>query len=317
MAKSTTADPSMLLDPSFGEPEAMARVLEAHPDFRVLRRLQPRLDFGRKPVGELIKVAVLDTETTGLDASKEKIIELALVVVDVDASSGLPIRVSAVYDELEDPGKPIPPEAGRVTGITDAMVAGKRLDDARITELMNGVQLVIAHNARFDRAFVEQRLPIFAKLPWACSLADLDWSAQGRGSAKLEFLAHELGFFYDAHRAEMDCHALLAVLAAPLPMSAETGLSHLIRASQTDSHRVHATGSPFDSKDALRARGYRWDAERKVWHTQVLSKEALDAECAWLKLNVYKGRAANIDVARLSALDRHSGRTGVTSVVSL
>jgi len=115
----------------------------------------------------------------------------------------------------------------------------------------------------------------------------------------------------------MDCHALLAVLAAPLPVSGETGLAHLIKASRLDSHRVHATGSPFDSKDTLRGRGYRWDAERKVWHTQVPSTDALDAECAWLKQNVYKGRSVSIEVARLSALDRHSGRPGVSSMIAL
>ncbi len=317
MAKHTSADPSMLLDPSFGEPEAMARVLEAHPDYRVLRRLKPSLDFGRKASGDVFKMAVLDTETTGLDASKERIIELALLVVDVDLGTGLPLRISAVYDELEDPGKPIPPEAGRVTGITDDMVRGKRLDDERIAALMQGVQLVVAHNARFDRGFVEQRLPLFAAVPWACSLADLDWSSQGRGSAKLEFLAHELGLFYDAHRAEMDCHALLAVLAQPLPVAGITGLAHLIQAAQTDSHRVSATGSPFESKDVLRARGYRWDADRKVWHTQVSNAEALDAECAWLKQSVYKGRAAAVEVSRFSALERHSSRAGVSSVITL
>jgi DNA polymerase-3 subunit epsilon len=132
MAKSTSAESGQLLDPSFGEPEAMARVLEAHADYRVLRRLVPSLDFGRKATGDVVRVAVLDTETTGLDASKERIIELALLLVDVDAATGLPLRINAVYDELEDPGKPIPPDALRVTGITDDMVAGKRLDDAAI-----------------------------------------------------------------------------------------------------------------------------------------------------------------------------------------
>ena len=43
-----------------------------------------------------------------------------------------------------------------------------------------------------------------------------------------EFLAHEMGWFYDAHRAEMDCHALLAVLAEPLPVSGMTGLKRLL-----------------------------------------------------------------------------------------
>ena len=305
-----TPPPPPLLDASFADPEAMAEVLDGHPDYRVLRRLKPRREFGHKRQGEIAKVLILDTETTGLDSSKDRLIELALILVDVDKATGLPLQVQEVFDELEDPGRPIPAEATRVTGITDAMVAGKRLNEARVAELMAGVDLVIAHNARFDRGFMENRLPAFAKLPWACSVAEIDWQAQGRGSAKLEFLAHELGFFYDAHRAEMDCHALLAVLAAPLPNTGETGLARLLAAAQATSYRVQATGSPFSSKDALRARGYRWDAERKVWHTQVGNPAALEAECEWLKKDVYGGRSARIDIERQTALERFSSRAG-------
>ena len=308
MARTPNLTP--LLDASFADPEAMAEVLDGHPDYRVLRRLKPRREFGHKRQGEIAKVLILDTETTGLDSSRDRIIELALILVDVDQATGLPLQGQEVFDELEDPGRPIPAEATRVTGITDAMVAGKRLDEARIAELMKGVDLVIAHNARFDRGFVEARLSAFAQLPWACSVAEIDWQAQGRGSAKLEFLAHELGFFYDAHRAEMDCHALLAVLAAPLPNTGETGLARLLAAAQATSYRVQATGSPFASKDALRARGYRWDAERKVWHTQVGNPAALDAECEWLKKDVYGGRSARIDIERQTALERFSSRAG-------
>jgi DNA polymerase-3 subunit epsilon len=320
MPKQTQTNPTMLLDASFAEPEAMARVLEAHPDYRVLRRLVPVREYGRQRTGEVAKVAILDTETTGLDANKDRIIELALLLVDVDVRTGRPLQVLDVYDELEDPGMPIPPDALRVTGITDAMVAGKRLDEARIAALMEGVSLVVAHNARFDRGFVEKRLPAFAQLPWSCSVNEIDWSAQGRGSAKLEFLAHELGLFYDAHRAEMDCHALLAVLAAPLPNSSEageTGLALLLEAARLHSFRLSATGSPFDSKDALRGRGYRWDAERKVWHTQLASRADLEAECTWLKPHVYGGRAAKVDVECLTAIERFSGRSGAREVVLL
>jgi DNA polymerase III subunit epsilon len=317
MARQPTPNPTPLLDASFGDPEAMAQVLQGHPDYRVLRRLVPVREYGRKRTGDVAKVLILDTETTGLDSSKDSIIELALLLVDVDLPTGQPLQVHDVYDELEDPGRPIPPEALRVTGITDAMVAGKKLNEARIAELMEGVSLVIAHNARFDRGFVEKRLPAFANLPWACSVNEIDWSAQGRGSAKLEFLAHELGWFYDAHRAEMDCHALLAVLAAPLPNTGETGLARLLAASSLSSYKVYATGSPFESKDSLRARGYRWDAERKVWHTQVASQFELDAEGAWLKATVYGKRSARIDVACQTALERFSSRGGSLSVLAL
>jgi DNA polymerase III subunit epsilon len=290
--------------------EAIAQTLQNHPDYRVLRRLKPRLEWPAANGQPVCRILVLDTETTGLDQSKEKIIELALLRVDVDTATGLPVGVVDVYDGLEDPGIPIPKEVQAITGINNEMVRGQRLDEERIAILLQGVDVVIAHNAGFDRPFVEARLPGFAKIAWVCSFADLDWKAQGRSSAKLENLALEMGWFYDAHRAEMDCHALLAVLAAPLPQLPHTGLAHLIEQARQPSYRLQATNAPFDAKDLLKARGYRWNAEQKVWHTRLGSAEALQEELAWLKDNAYHQRHAVVQVEKLDAYVRYSARSG-------
>jgi DNA polymerase-3 subunit epsilon len=295
----------------------MAVRLEAHPDYRVLRRLKPRMDWPQASGQRVCRVLVLDTETTGLDQSKDKIMELALLRVDVDLATGLPVGAMQVYDGLEDPGLPIPKEVQDITGITNAMVQDQRLDEARIAALLDGVDLVIAHNAGFDRPFAEARFARFAELTWACSFADIDWKAQGQGSAKLESLALAKGWFYDAHRAEMDCHALLAVLAQPLPTSGGTGLAQLIQAAQQPSYALQATNAPFEAKDKLKARGYRWHAEQRVWHTRLKSESELNAECAWLKEQVYSQRRAMVQIEKLDALVRFSGRAGVLSHIQL
>ena len=293
--------------------EVMAQVLEAHPEFRLLRRLKPRLHWPAATGGAVTRVVVLDTETTGLDQSKERIIELALLRVDVDNATGLPVGAMQVYDGLEDPGRPIPKEVVAITGLTDADVAGQRIDDARVAELMSGVDLVIAHNAGFDRPFVEARFALFAKLPWACSFADIDWKVQGRGSAKLESLAQANGWFYDAHRAEMDCHALLAVLATKLPEAPHTGLAKLLAAAGQPGFRLSATNAPFESKDKLKARGYRWNGDQRVWQTRLPDPAALQEECIWLKENAYNNRSAVVQLEKLDALTRYSARGGDVS----
>jgi len=290
--------------------ESMAVTLEAHPDYRILRRLKPCVQWPQGAALGVIRIVVLDTETTGLDQSKDKIMELALLRVDVDTATGLPVGEVQVYDGLEDPGMPIPKEVVAITGITDADVQGQRLDEDRIAQLLDGVDVVIAHNAGFDRPFCEARLPRFRQLSWACSFADIDWKAQGRGSAKLENLAQALGLFYDAHRAEMDCHALLAVLVARLPAESHTGLSHLLTAVQKPTYRLQATNAPFDAKDKLKARGYRWNAEQKVWHTRVDHELALQMECDWLKANVYQQRSAAVQVEKLDSAVKYSSRPG-------
>jgi DNA polymerase-3 subunit epsilon len=305
-------------EPDRAEPDwaQLASTLASHPDYRVLRRLAPPLLFPPAS-GPTLRVLVLDTETTGLNASRDKVIELALLAFDLDLATGQPAGQLQVYDGLEDPGAPLSTEVQQLTGISDDMLRGQRLDEVRVAELLAGAQLVIAHNAAFDRPFVEARLPAFAELNWACSFADIDWKRQGRDSAKLSALALQLGWFYDAHRAEMDCHALLAVLRPPLPLDERNGLMHLVEAAERPSYRLQATGAPFEAKDLLKARNYRWDSNLRVWFTQLKDEPALLAETQWLKAQVYEGRPARVQVEQQGARQRYSGRPGRLDVRAL
>jgi DNA polymerase-3 subunit epsilon len=239
-----------------------------------------------------------------------------MLAVDIDLQTGLPIGKVEVYEGFEDPGRPIPPEITKLTGITSQDVKGHQLDEATIKDMVERADLIVAHNAGFDRPFVENRLEVFEHKAWACSFAGIDWKAQGLGSAKLEFLCSELGWFYDAHRAQVDCHALLRVLSSPLKGAEEkplTGLQQLFKSAENARTIVKAFGSPFETKDKLKARGYRWDAEARVWSTAVKSAEALDAESAWLKAQVYGGRSVRIGMEIQDALVQFSSRSGKSS----
>lgn len=298
--------------------EDMAQRLEAHPDYRVLRRLVPVMDFGPLPaspsaVGQpspALRILILDTETTGLSQTTDRIIELAMLLVSVDTGSGQPFGVLDTFEGFEDPGMPIPEVARQVTGITDEMVRGQRLDDEQVQAMVARADMIVAHNAGFDRPFVEARFAAFEAKPWACSFMDIDWKARGAESAKLSALAQDRGWFYDAHRALVDCHALLQVLASPDAQGSGTGLNRLIEAMGRPSYRLRATGAPFEGKDRLKARGYRWDAEARVWFTHLDSAEALKEELAWLGANVYGGRRAQVEVELLDAITRFSARAG-------
>jgi DNA polymerase-3 subunit epsilon len=292
------------------DPEAMAQTLAQHPDFRVLRRLVPHSDYGPINGQATQRVIVLDTETTGLDSKNEKVIELAMLSVLVDAVSGLPVGPVTVYESFEDPGKPIPAQITEITGIDDSMVQGLRIDDDAVTALVQQADLIVAHNAGFDRPFVEARFPVFASKSWGCSFQGIDWKKEGSGSAKLEFLASERGWFYDAHRAQVDCHALLQVLASPLA-DGQTGLSRLLAGADQTRYKLRATGAPFEAKDKLKSRGYRWDGEGRVWWCSLGSDELLDAECTWLRDEVYGRRSARVMLEALDSLVQYSSRSGL------
>ena len=225
------------------------------------------------PHANLLKAAIIDVETTGISYLNDKIIELGIVIVEYCPETGQVYRVLETYNELEDPGMPIPTDATKVHGITDTMVNGKRIIDAEIEKMLEEVSLVVAHNAGFDRVFVEARLPFFKEKAWACSYTQMPWKNEGFNAFSLEFLAYKFGFHFNGHRAAMDCHALLEILQSELPASKGRGLKALLESAYTQDLKIYALSTPFESKDKLKGRGYRWDAERKTWYTTVTNAD--------------------------------------------
>jgi len=287
-----------------------AILLDNHPDYKVIRRISARQFFAENDGRALLTGVVVDTETTGINPDQDAIIELGMVLFEFDPQTGQAYRVLAVFDELEDPGYPISAESTAVHGISDDMVAGKKIDDVAVAKFLDGVSIVIAHNAKFDRVFLEKRLPVFESLPWACSFAQINWSAEGIGSAKLDYIAYQYGFFYDAHRAEIDCFALLEIMQKQLPKSKELILKTLLRALHQKSYTISALASPFESKDTLKAKGYRWNGDKKCWYNTLTGDDAIKSEVTWLKANIYGGRPATVEIEVLNCLTRFSNRSG-------
>lgn len=279
-------------------------IVEASPEHRVLRRI--RMSYGGPPMAEgvergekFLRGLFIDTETTGLDHAKDKVIEFAAVPFTCD-DKGAMVSVGVPFHTYIDPGRPIPPEMTKINGITDDMVAGKAFDAEAFAKFVAGfdpdhrqIDLAIAHHAEFDRAFCEGIWPGFVDMPWACSVEQVPWNEEGVEGRKLTYIASSLGYFYDAHNAINDCTAALFLLALRLP-SGRTGLGRLLDKALQDSRRVWAINSPFETKDILKARGYRWnggeDGRYKAWHKEV-AVDALDAELAYLKAEIYRGGA--------------------------
>jgi DNA polymerase III subunit epsilon len=291
------------------EAKALAKQLEAHPNFRVLQKLQPCLSFAEHDGRPLAKGVIVDTETTGLNQDSDKIMEIGLVVFEYDPETGQAFRVLASFGALEDPGIPITPEITEITGITNEMVTGKRIDDARVAELVSGAAIVIAHNSKFDRPFLEKRFPIFEELPWGCSFAQVDWDGEGLGARMLDYIAFQFGFFFDAHRAETDCQALLTILQQDLPKSKVKVLNSILSQLPQRDWTVYPV-TDFASKDLLKARAYYWDAARKVWHRTMTGTEAVTGEVAWLKETIYGGRNIKLEFEVRDAFSRFSKRPG-------
>jgi DNA polymerase-3 subunit epsilon len=251
----------------------MAEALSRSEDYRVLRRLVPRIPVA-PPVGLDTKTAVLlDTETTGLDSRNDQIIELGMVKFDY-LSDGRIVGVRDIFSAFNEPSVPIPLEVTALTNITDDMVAGHRIDEASVTAFVDDAVIVIAHNSDFDRKFAERYWPIFEQKAWGCSATEIDWRRHGFAGAQLGYLLNGAGFFHHAHRAVDDCHALLEFLACELPTTGAPALALLLETARKPTVRVWAEQSPFELKGLAEASGLPL-VRRKRWQAEIMVRRRL------------------------------------------
>ncbi len=214
------------------------------------------------------EVVLVDIETTGFDPARDRLIEVAAARM----------RGPEVLDLLEtvvDPGCAIPPDIVRLTGITDEALRGAPSPDVAVERLASFAagSDIVAHNAPFDRAFLE-RIGGATRFPgrWVDTL-QLSLIAFPRlSSHRLCDLARAFGADAPSHRAADDVRALaavwrvvlcgldglgpallgrLAALAPDAEWPARAAISHL------------AAGSPATSFDLVDARRARVGAERE------------------------------------------------------
>lgn len=287
------------------------RAVDHDGDVRLLRRLDVR--EGETGVGGRIDTTigvVVDVETSGIGPD-DKIIELALRRFRADPD-GVIVKIDRGYSWLEDPGRDLPGDIVRLTGLTDVDVAGQVIDDEAAVRLLRSADFVCAHNAKFDRGHVERRLPNAAGLAWACSCTDIDWRAAGFDGRALGWLLAQCGYYHGAHRASDDVDAVIQILRQDL-LGGGTALAEMLATARAPTWRFRAVGAAFEVRDLLRLRGYRWDAESdpKCWWREVADAQRTEEEW-WLAGHVYsfeaKPRALGPIVERVTWRERYAAK---------
>ncbi|MCE6959687.1 hypothetical protein LAZ40_11720 [Cereibacter sphaeroides] len=257
---------------------------------------------------------ILDSETTGVDVTKDKVIQASMLRFTYDEDGIL--ALGAVFDRYNDPGIPIPAEVTSITGITDEMVAGKKIEDRELQQFLEGVDIVVAHNADFDRKMMERNFPGagFQDMAWHCSIAQVDWKARGENNKTLELLALHAGYVYQAHNALSDITTTAYVINSRLG-DGPTVFTEMLANGSQDKIMLLAADIKFGHNDTLKAGGFLWSGDigestfgvKKVWHKTLKDDPAALAEAAELLRKVY-GKDVSINSFRIGATERYSMR---------
>lgn len=287
---------------------------QAPEERRILTPVRQREDWAKTVEGHqpLRRITVLDTETTGLDWRRHQIIEIAVARVLVDAAGRI-VSIERTGSSLIDPGHPLSPEISELTGLTDAMVAGKSINGEQLAAFLADGEAVVAFNAAFDRPFIDALPPDLPPMKWGCAMADVPWRKLGFEPGPQGYLLMQAGKFAPrAHRALDDVLALTELLDHVCG-DGETVMAKVLAAIDGKAWRIEATSAPYQKREQLWERRYRFRKEMRgggVWHKLVRSDE-LEAELAWYRETIGKEPS----LVDLPATERYRADSTWTPVV--
>ena len=174
------------------------------------------------------KYAIIDIETTGGQAARDKITEIAIVLHDGE-------KVVDSFETLINPEVPIPYGITELTGITNEMVrdAPRFYEVARqVVELTEG-SIFVAHNVRFDYSFIQEefrRLGFTYTRRQLCTVRLARQTFPGYKSYSLGNLINTMGLRSGSrHRAMGDALATVDLFERILATEGSAvGIGHLV-----------------------------------------------------------------------------------------
>lgn len=197
------------------------------------------------PIDENTEWVVFDTETTGLNAAENTLIEIAAVKMKGR-------EIIEEWTELIDPQVPISAKITEITNITNDMVRGKR----RLHEVLPtfrefvGDGILVAHNADFDMGFLKACAKRIGMEPWTNIALDTLSLARKLYPREKNYRLGTLAKKFDvdlvnAHRALDDTVALAKVYQYMLKDMVEQGFFTLSRLNETDGEIDYSRVRPF------------------------------------------------------------------------
>jgi DNA polymerase-3 subunit epsilon len=212
------------------------------------------------------RLLILDTETTGLDPQTDRCIEVGAVLFDVAHRSVLS-QISFLLPCEHNAAKGVNGIEASLTQQPHPWRQGLQCFEA----LLDAADLVVAHNAAFDRQwFGIDPLPPIHK-SWLCTMEDIRWPAdrQLRPNPSVRDLALAYAVpVWAAHRALTDCIYLAQVFerCSDLELLLEQGL---------EPRRLYRARLSYEERHRAREAGFRWNQPVSgAWSRKLSEREA-------------------------------------------
>lgn len=190
---------------------------------------------------------VVDLETTGLSPRTSRICEIGAQRVRA-------LELTDAFETLVDPRAPLPAAVTSLTGIQPADLRGAPRAELAIRRLLGFAAdaAIVAHNARFDLAFLDREVELLTGRRIAAPVVDTVWLARrllGDRTRRvgLATLAHLFGVPTEpCHRALPDARATAEILLVLLGLAQERGartVADLVELAAPRARRLHVKRS--------------------------------------------------------------------------
>jgi len=219
-----------------------------------------------------MKVLGIDLETTGLDFTNDRIIEIGAVLYDTDLK--IPLKIFSEF--INEPDRPIIDKTKVPTDISDETIKDygyevgvlycrKNLFE-QLNDLFEEAEYVVAHNGnKFDKSMLEaffERYEIpFPELSWIDTMTDIEYPLHC-SARNLIYLAGYHGFVNPfQHRAVFDVMTMLRILSS-------YDIEEVIERTNSLTITIKANVSYAD-KEKAKSKQFMWDSTKKIWFKEI------------------------------------------------